>query len=126
MKRWFWILDTVVVVSFVVIGAESHELPLLVSGVVDVAGPFLVALAGGIIALRVWRDPLSLKNGALLGAGTVGFGMLLRSFFWDDGTAPTFIVVSSLWIVGLTVAWRLVASVAIKFLRRSPSSESGG
>lgn len=126
MKRWFWILDTLVVISFVAVGAESHELPLLVAGLVDVAAPFLFALAGGIVALRVWRDPLAVKNGALLGVVTVGFGMLLRHFLWDRGTAQTFIVVSALWIMGLMVAWRLVASAAITFATRPPSSESGG
>lgn len=109
MKRWFWVLDALVVIVFVIVGREDHG---FVSGVGDylrVAAPFLIALGLSIIILRAWRHPTDWRTGAFLAVGTVVLGMLLRRFVWDAGTARTFIVVATAFVTAGMVGWRLVA-----------------
>ncbi len=116
MKKWFWVLDALVVLSFVVVGRDSHGFVTEWGETVRVAAPFLIALAIGIVVTRAWRRPLHLLTGLGVGVITLVLGMLLRRFVWDDGTATTFIVVTSGWIIGLMVAWR-AAALAIANLR---------
>ena len=86
MKRWFWTLDALVVVSFVVIGADTHGFTYQLADILGVAAPFFVGLAGGIVALRAWKKPLSLLNGILLAVIALAVGMLLRRYVLDEGT----------------------------------------
>lgn len=116
MKRWFWVLDVLVVVSFVVIGADTHGFTFQVADVLRVAAPFLIALAVGIIALRAWKKPLSLLNGILLAVIALTVGMLLRRYVWDDGTPRMFIIVTGGYFLGLMIGWRLIG-LAIRWLR---------
>ena len=124
MKRWFWVLDVVVVVSFATVGSDFHGAAFDFGGVLGVAAPFLVALSAGVAVLRAWRDPLSILHGFVLGVITVSVGMLLRHYLWGDGTAISFVIVATVYIVGLMVGWRLVV-VAVKWLRnRSRSADA--
>jgi uncharacterized membrane protein YeiH len=124
MKRWFWILDASVVVSFAFIGTDFHGFTFDFVGTIDVAAPFLIALGGGIVALRVWRNPLSILNGFLLAVISLAGGMLLRRHVWGDGTARTFIIVTGAYFVSLMVGWRLIAlGIAwVAHRSRSPSA----
>ena len=124
MKRWFWILDASVVVSFAFIGTDFHGFAFDFFGTMDVAAPFLIALGGGIVALRVWRNPLSILNGFLLAVISLAGGMLLRRHVWDDGTARTFIIVTGAYFVSIMVGWRLIALgiTWIAHRSRSPSA----
>jgi len=124
MKRWFWTLDGLAVISFVVIGADTHGFTYGIAEIFRVAMPFLIALGGGIIALRVWKRPLSLFNGFLLGATTLGGGMLLRHHVWSDGTARTFVLVSGAYFVALMVGWRLVVHAIVWLKIRSLSADA--
>jgi hypothetical protein len=83
--------DVVAVLLFVTLGRRSHdEGGNVVTGVLSVAAPFLIALAVG------W-------------AVTVALGMVLRRFAFDRGTATSFIVVASVATGLLLLGWRLVA-----------------
>ena len=105
---WPWILDAVVVVAFVVIGREDHGYSSDVADYARVAAPFLIGLAAVHTALREWRQ-LELRTGLAVAAGTVVVGMLARRFLWGDGTALTFVIVATSFIVAGMVGWRLVA-----------------
>lgn len=108
MQRWFWIPDGLVIFAFVVIGREDHGFASEVSDYARVAAPFLVGLAVSGIALRAWRDPLRLRTGVGLAVGTVVIGMLARRFLWDDGTALSFVLVATAFIVAGMLGWRLI------------------
>lgn len=120
MKRWFWVLDIVVVLSFVVVGRDSHGFVTDWEETARVAAPFLIGLGVAALAVRPWRNPASWITGLALGIATTSVGMLLRWLVWEDGTAPVFIVVTSAWIIGLMIAWRVVFTVvASLWVRRT-------
>lgn len=121
MKRWFWVLDGLVVVGFAVIGREDHGFVSDFWDYARVAAPFLVGLAATIVILRAWRSPLLLRTGLFLALGTLVLGMLLRRFVWDNGTATTFVLVSAGFFVAGMVGWRLVAlGIRTLLARRTP------
>lgn len=110
MHRWFWIPDALVIIAFVVIGREDHGFVSDASDYARVAAPFLVGLAVSGVALRAWRNPLDLSTGLFLALGTVLIGMLARRFIWDDGTARSFVLVASAFIVAGMFGWRLIVA----------------
>lgn len=116
MKRWFWVLDVAVVMSFTILGAVDHGFTIDFAGTMRVAAPFLVALAGGVTVLRAWRNPLSILTGILLAFITLAGGMLLRHYLWDEGTARIFIIVTSAYIITMMVGWRLIA-LSVRWFR---------
>lgn len=109
MRRWFWIVDALVVISFAVIGREDHGFVSDFWDYARVAAPFLLALGVTIAVLRAWRDPMLLRTGLLLAIGTLVLGMLFRRFIWDNGTARTFVLVTAAYLLAGMVGWRLVA-----------------
>ena len=121
MKRWFWVLDALVIISFAFIGSDFHGFTFDFLAIVGVATPFLVALAGGILALRAWIKPLSILNGFLLAVISLSGGMLLRHYVWGDGTARTFIIVTGAYFIAFMVGWRLVALGIAWIVNRSRS-----
>jgi hypothetical protein len=121
MKHWFWILDSAVIISFAFIGSDFHGFTFDFVAIMGVAIPFLIALGGGILALRAWRKPLSILNGFLLAVISLSGGMLLRHYVWGDGTARTFIIVTGAYFMAFMVAWRLVALGVAWIMNRSRS-----
>lgn len=119
MKRWFWVLDAAVVISFAIIGAADHGFTIDVAWVMRVSLPFLIALALGIAALRVWKNPLLILNGILLALITLAVGMLLRHYVWDDGTAQVFVIVTGAYFVAVIVGWRVIGLGVRRFRTRS-------
>lgn len=121
MARWFWVLDVSVIIAFVAIGREDHGFVSDASDYARVAAPFLLGLAVTGVSLRAWRDPISLRTGLLLSLGTVFVGMLARRFLWDDGTARSFVLVTTGFLVAGMVGWRLIALAVRRLLssRRS-------
>jgi hypothetical protein len=124
MKRWFWILDASVIISFAFIGSDFHGFTFDFVGILGVAVPFLIALAGGILALRAWTKPLSILNGSLLAVISLAGGMLLRHYAWGDGTARAFIIVTGAYFITFMVGWRLVALGVSWFVTRSRSAST--
>jgi hypothetical protein len=110
MKRWFWIVDALVVIAFVVVGREDHGFTSDGWDYLRVASPFLLGLGVTILALRGRIDPTKWRAGIILALGTVLVGMLLRRWVWDDGTARTFIMVTTGFMVAAMIGWRIIAS----------------
>lgn len=107
-------VDTAVVVSFAVIGRDSHGMTSDWGEVLRISAPFLLGLLVATAVLPVlttrWGvfTPLSPATGIWVGVVTLTIGMLLRRFAFDDGTAAVFVVITSAWILGLMVGWRLL------------------
>ena len=56
-------LDTFAVVLFVAIGRREHEQDSAISGLINTAAPFLIALAIAWLVLRAWKRPTDLRVG---------------------------------------------------------------
>ncbi len=106
--RRLLVLDAVAVVAFVVIGRRSHGGSDAVVAVARTAAPFLVGLAVGWALARVDRDPVPARAGAVIALVTVGVGMALRRLLFGDGTAATFVIVTTVFLVVTMVGWRVV------------------
>ena len=74
-------------------------------GVLGTAGPFLVGCAGGWLASRGWRQPESLRTGAIIWAATVGVGMAVRLLTGSNAPWP-FVIVASVTLAVLLLGWR--------------------
>ena len=100
-------LDTFAVVLFVAIGRREHEQDSAISGLINTAAPFLIALAIAWLVMRAWKRPTELRTGVAIWAIVVAAGMLLRHFVFDDGTATAFIIVATLFLGFFIVGWRI-------------------
>jgi len=122
MKRWFWVLDTLVVVSFVVIGRDSHGFTDDLGATLEVALPFLLALSVGIGITMAWMDPTTWLGGLVIAAVTVIGGLALRKYVFHDGTASTFVWLTAGWMTAWMVGWRLVAALITRSVHRRGAS----
>ncbi|MEO6570588.1 MAG: DUF3054 domain-containing protein [Ilumatobacteraceae bacterium] len=104
-------LDVFVVIVFVAIGRRNHDESSAFVDVVRTGAPFLLGLAAGWAAAKVWEHPVDVKTGLVVWPVTVIVGMLLRRFAFDRGTAPAFVVVAVLFLGAGLVGWRLVGRV---------------
>ena len=96
---------------FVAVGRRNHDESAGLSGVVEVALPFLIALISGWLVTRAWRSPQALSTGVLIWLITVVLGLALRNFLFDRGTATPFIIVATLVLGALLVGRRLIMRV---------------
>lgn len=101
-------LDTFSVVLFVAIGRREHEQDSAISGLINTAAPFLVALALAWAVLQVWKRPTDWRTGIGVWAIVVIAGMLLRNLVFGDGTATSFVIVATLFLGLFLVGWRVV------------------
>ena len=122
MKRWFWVLDALVVVSFVVIGRDSHGFTNDLGATFEIALPFLLALSVGIGIAMAWMDPTSWLAGLVIAAVTVVGGLALRKYVFHDGTASTFVWLTAGWMTAWMVGWRLLASLIARIVQRRGAS----
>lgn len=124
MKRWFWILDAIAVFSFALIGSDFHGFTFDLLGILRVAMPFLIALGGGVLVLRAWRNPLSIVTGLALAVISLVVGMLMRHYLWNEGTARAFILVTGGYFIATMVGWRLFVHAGLWFTNRSGSANA--
>lgn len=103
-------IDVVAVIAFVAAGRRNHDEATSLTGILGVAAPFLGALVIGWLVLRAWRQPFDITYGLGLAVTTVAIGMLLRNLLWDRGTATSFVIVASIFVGGLLVGWRAIAT----------------
>ncbi len=108
-KVWAMVADIVCVFVFVSIGRSSHAEGLTLSGIVSTALPFLIALAVTRAVPMVAAAPGSLRAGVAVWSITTLGGMGVRRFVFGDGTAPSFIVVATLFLGFAFLGWRIVA-----------------
>jgi uncharacterized membrane protein (GlpM family) len=104
-------LDAALVVGFAALGRRSHEEGVTLAGVLEVAAPFLIALAAGWLVARAWRAPAALRTGAVVWAVTVAGGLLVRSTVFDRGVALSFMVVAAITLGVLLVGWRAASRI---------------
>lgn len=107
------VADFVAIVVFAAIGRRSHGEATAVSGVVEVAWPFLAAAAIGWLVGRVWRASGSIRSGVVVWLSTVALGMVLRHTVADRGTALAFVAVTSAFL-GLLIVGRRVVVTAVR------------
>ncbi len=105
-------LDAALVLVFAAVGRRSHAEGLDLAGIARTAWPFLVGAATGWLVATLALDgvPRSLGFGAVVVAGTVAVGMLVRVAV-DQGTAWSFVLVATLVLSALLLGWRLVAGL---------------
>lgn len=112
MKPWLLSYDVASVLVFVVAGRANHGAEETTAGVLHTAGPFLIALVVGWVVVRAWHDPASLRVGAGVLAVTVGLGMVLRRFVFDDGIQLSFVLVAAAFLTLFLLGWRLGAAAS--------------
>jgi len=98
--------DACCVLVFVVIGRANHHAGETLAGVAGTAWPFLAGLVAGEMATRGWRRPAALApTGIGVWVATAGLGQVLR-IVAGQGTEPTFIVVSAVFLGLFLLGWR--------------------
>jgi chromate transport protein ChrA len=110
--------------SFAVIGSDFHGFTFDLLAILGVATPFFIALAGGIFALRLWQNPLSIVNGFFLALISSVGGLLLRHYVWSEGTPQTFILVTGAYFLAFMIGWRLIARFGVWAVGRSRSVDA--
>jgi len=109
-RSLLFLVDVAAVVAFVVVGRDTHDEAPGFAGIVETAGPFLIALATGWGVARAWRHPERIATGAIVAAVTVVLGMVLRRGLFGEGIALAFVLVAAAFL-GLTlVGWRGIAA----------------
>ena len=96
---------------FVAVGRRNHDDSTGVSGVIEVALPFLIALVCSWVISRAWQKPDATKNGVVIWLITVVLGLVLRNLIFDRGTATPFIIVATVVLGVLLVGRRLIFRV---------------
>jgi hypothetical protein len=107
-------LDVVSVLVFVAVGRRNHDEGTAVGGVLEVAAPFLIALAIGWLVSLTWRQPMNLRSGAIIWASTIVVGMILRNVIFDRGTATAFVIVATLFLGAVLLGWRAIARLVTR------------
>ncbi|MDT0215138.1 DUF3054 domain-containing protein [Rothia sp. ARF10] len=104
------LLDLLAVLVFALVGRRSHAHGITLGGVLETAAPFLCGTAAGwlLASLTLDSSPRSWQFGAVVVAATVVIGMLLRRLA-TAGTAPSFVVVATLFLAATMLGWRLLA-----------------
>lgn len=122
MKRWFWVLDVATIMSFVIIGRDTHGIVGDWAQTLRVAAPFLLALSIGIGVTRAWERPTRVLTGIGISVVTVVVGLGFRKYVFGDGTATTFVILTSAWMFAWMVGWRLVANLATRIIDKRQGS----
>ena len=99
-------LDVFSVVLFVAIGRRNHDESGAFAAVLETAAPFLIGLAIAWLIVRAWRRPTSVWTGVAIWPITVLVGMIVRNLVFDDGTATSFVIVTTLFLGACLVGWR--------------------
>lgn len=104
------LLDLLAVLVFALVGRRSHAHGITLGGVLETAAPFLCGTAAGwlLASLTLDASPRTWQFGTIVVVATVVVGMLLRRLA-ATGTAPSFIIVATLFLTATLIGWRLLA-----------------
>lgn len=116
-------LDVFVVVLFVAIGRRNHEESGALRSVIETAAPFLIGLAAAWGITKAWRRPMRVLTGVAIWPITVLVGMIVRRLVFDRGTAPSFVIVATIFLGATLVGWRALTRVSV--VSRALGSEVG-
>jgi hypothetical protein len=112
------VLDTCLVLAFVIIGRAAHHAAGGLAGLASTAWPFLAGMAVGELATRSWRRPAALlPTGAGVWLSTVAIGMALRVVA-GQGTVILFIAVALAFLGLFLLGWRAVVACVPPLRRR--------
>ncbi|WP_035915670.1 DUF3054 domain-containing protein [Knoellia sinensis] len=105
-------LDILAVVIFALVGRRSHAHGITLTGVLETAAPFVCGTAAGwlLASLTLDASPRTWQFGAVVVVATVVIGMLLRRLA-ASGTAPSFIIVATIFLAVTMLGWRLIAKL---------------
>lgn len=115
-------LDVASILVFVAIGRRNHDEGGAVAEVVETAAPFLIGLTVAWLLTRAWRRPTKVLTGVLIWPITVLTGMIARNLVFDDGTATSFVIVTTVFLGACLVGWRAVLRTVEAAPRRRPNS----
>ena len=104
------LIDVIAILVFVAVGRRSHEEANSISGLLQTAAPFLIALASSWVVVAISKPSGALVPAIITWAITVSIGMLLRNLAFGEGTALSFIIVTTITLFVLMVGARLVAA----------------
>ena len=105
--------DLAFILLFAAVGRRNHAEGLSIGGVIETAWPFLAGAAVGWLISRAWRRPTAVvPTGITIWVCTVAVGMLLRKAT-SEGTAASFIVVTTLTVALLLLGWRAAVTKVI-------------
>ena len=108
VKPWIAaLLDLVSVLAFIALGIQNHA---QADSFLQVAAPFIAALAVAWLVAAPLRAPESLKAGVVIWLVTLVGGMLLRRVM-GEVTAATFILVAASFLAVTMLGWRGVRTV---------------
>lgn len=107
------LIDAALVITFCVIGRVSHESGIFgdLPGLLGTIWPFIAALVvahGGVILMR--RDGARLSSGLVIWAVAVVGGLLLRAAS-GQGTALSFMIVTTLVLAAFLLGWRAIFAI---------------
>jgi len=102
------VADLACVIAFAALGRRNHAEGISIGGVVETAWPFLAGTIVGWLLSHGWRRPRALvPTGVSVWLCTVVVGMLLRKAT-SEGTAMTFVAVTTAFTAFLLLGWRAV------------------
>ncbi len=103
LRRWigFAAWDLAVVVSFVLIGRDTHQESVGFSEVVRTGAPFALAVVGAWLTPMVHRQPWLIAVGIATGVITSLMGLFFRSVVFGEGLSGAFPVVTAAYLIGL-------------------------
>ena len=101
-------LDVAMVTLFVAAGRRTHDQDPAITGLLETGAPFLIGLGVAWVVARAWRNPAAVRTGLVVWPVTVAVGMVVRRFVFDDGTATSFVIVTTAFLGATLVGWRLV------------------
>jgi hypothetical protein len=102
--------DLAAVLAFALIGRAAHADGLTMSGLVEIAWPFLVGVAGGWVGIFLARmTPLSWPAATMMLVKTVVLGCVLRVAFTDGNTPLAFVIVVTAFLAAAFFGWRFAA-----------------
>ena len=111
-RRWWLLIDVIVVLAFVLIGRESHDDANMFVDVLQTAAPFIVGLGAGWVITWRWRDLLDVRTGVVVAAATVLVGLTVRRLVFGEGIALPFVIVTTLVLVTGLVGSRVLIATA--------------
>jgi hypothetical protein len=112
------VVDVIAVLVFAAIGRDSHTESVNPLDVLEVAAPFLVGTLVGWLVGRIWRDPLRLRPGVAVWAGTVVVGLALRATVLHRLPA-SFVLVASASLAVFLLGWRGIVLIAVRVRGRN-------
>jgi hypothetical protein len=107
-------LDVFAIVVFVAIGRRTHDEGSVFIEVLKTAAPFLIGLAVGWGLVKAWRRPTKVFTGIAIWPIVLLVGMVVRRIAFDRGTAPSFVIVATLFVGATLVGWRLAYRAIVR------------